>query len=144
MKQFDSIKGLQEYLSGSPENTPETAYEAKLDVTDIAGVDVMLCIAKKYVSLDLSGLTEIPREAFAKTPYLTGVTLPDSVTSIGDNAFEDCKSLASINIPDRVTCIGNKAFSGCTGLASITIGKSAEGSGTYTRENGESKKWTKQ
>jgi len=119
MEQFNSIKDLQNYLSGKPENTPETAYEVKLDVPDIAGIDIMLCIAKKYVSLDFSCLTEIPQDAFAKIPYLTGVTLPDSVTSIGVGAFEGCTSLASVTIPNSVTSIVMGAFSGCTSLTSI-------------------------
>ena len=36
---------------------------------------------------------------------LTSVTIPDSVTSIGD-AFYDCASLTSVTIPDSVTSIG--------------------------------------
>ena len=52
---------------------------------------------------------------------LTSVTIPNSVTSIGDCAFSDCIGLTSIAIPNSVTSIGNYAFSGCTGLTSITI-----------------------
>ena len=34
---------------------------------------------------------------------ITHITLPDSVTSIGDLAFYECSSLESIDIPDGVT-----------------------------------------
>ena len=49
------------------------------------------------------------------------ITIPDSVTEIGDYAFSGCSGLTSITIPDSVTEIEAFAFSGCTGLTSITI-----------------------
>jgi hypothetical protein len=48
------------------------------------------------------------------------VTIPNSVTSIGDEAFSYCTGLTSITIPNRVTSIGRDAFFGCTGLTSVT------------------------
>jgi hypothetical protein len=59
--------------------------------------------------------------AFYDCAFLTSVTIPDSVTSIGDYAFYGCTSLASVTIPDSVTSIGNSAFSGCSSLTSIII-----------------------
>ena len=49
------------------------------------------------------------------------VTIPDSVTSIGDSAFSDCSGLTSMTIPEGVTNIGNHAFRGCRGLTSVMI-----------------------
>jgi len=44
---------------------------------------------------------------------LTSVTIPNSVTNIGDYAFTDCTSLTNLTIGNSVTSIGAIAFSGC-------------------------------
>ena len=49
----------------------------------------------------------------------TSLTIPNSVTSIGNNAFFYCRGLTSITIPNSVTSIGNDAFGECRGLTSI-------------------------
>jgi len=56
--------------------------------------------------------------------------IPNSVKSIG--SFSDCSSLTSVTIPDSVTSIGNFAFSGCSSLTSVTIGKSVTNIGGQT------------
>lgn len=48
------------------------------------------------------------------------VTIPNSITSIGEKAFSDCSDLISVTFPKSITSIGEKAFSGCTKLNSIT------------------------
>ena len=42
---------------------------------------------------------------------LISVTIPNSVTDIGQDAFLFCSGLISVNIPNSVTSIGNYAFS---------------------------------
>ena len=53
---------------------------------------------------------------------MTSITIPNSVTSIGDYAFRGCTGLTSITIPNSVTSIGDYAFYGCTKLLNLTIG----------------------
>ena len=65
-------------------------------------------------------VTEIGNRAFIDT-NITSVTIPSSVTRIGDWAFERCFSLTSINIPSSVTFIGEEAFLSCFGLTNITV-----------------------
>ena len=55
---------------------------------------------------------------FTDCTGLTSVTIPNSVTSIGNYAFYDCTGLTSVTIPDSVTSIGDGAFLDCTGLTS--------------------------
>jgi hypothetical protein len=52
---------------------------------------------------------------------LTSITIPNSVTSIGDMAFMSCDNLTSITIPNSVTSIGKWAFAGCDKLKKIYI-----------------------
>ena len=52
---------------------------------------------------------------------LKSITLPSSVTAIGESAFRWCSSLESITIPSSVTAIGWRAFECCKALTSVTF-----------------------
>ena len=52
---------------------------------------------------------------------LLHVSIPNSVTSIGDNAFSGCYALQSVSIPNSVTSIGYGTFSSCYALQSASI-----------------------
>ncbi|MCD8266573.1 MAG: leucine-rich repeat domain-containing protein [Prevotellaceae bacterium] len=68
-----------------------------------------------------NSVTSIGDDAFYYCNSLTSITIPSSVTSIGISAFMDCTSLTEITIPNSVTSIGFQAFCDCTSLTSITI-----------------------
>ena len=71
-----------------------------------------------------NGVTSIGDGAFADCSFLTSITIPESVTSIGKNAFSawfSSSSLTSITIPNSVTSIGEYAFYGCFSLATVTL-----------------------
>jgi len=70
----------------------------------------------------------IRRFAFDGCKGLIGVTIPNSVESIGESAFRGCTSLTSLTIPNSVTSIGECAFD-CINLSSVTF------QGTIAEEN---------
>ncbi len=51
---------------------------------------------------------------------ITSLTIPNSVTSIGDRVFEDCTDLTSVTIGESVEDIGGGAFSNCISLENVT------------------------
>jgi len=66
-------------------------------------------------------VTSIADNAFYNST-LTSVTIPISVTSIGNSAFAYCYGLTNIIIPNSVTSIGNTAFEYDYYLTSVTVG----------------------
>ncbi|MEE3416186.1 MAG: leucine-rich repeat domain-containing protein [Prevotella sp.] len=67
------------------------------------------------------GLMSIPQGMCAENANLTSITIPGSVTCIGDLAFDHCSSLSSVTIPQTVTDIQPNAFYYCTSLTSISF-----------------------
>ena len=76
-------------------------------------------------------VTSIGERAFDGCSSLTSRTIGNGVISIGEKAFDGCSSLTSITIPDGVTSIGSHAFYGCSSLTSITIPDGVTSIGSY-------------
>ena len=74
---------------------------------------------KEYVVRE--GTEVICDYAFCWCKSLQNITIPNSVTSIGDRVFICCRSLQSVTIPNSVTSIGDEAFCSCRSLQSVTI-----------------------
>ena len=77
-----------------------------------------------------NSVTTIGDYAFHKCMSLFSVTIGNNVTSIGDYAFYLCANLTSITLPDCVTSIGDYAFYQCS-QANITLGNSVTNIGDY-------------
>ena len=154
LRKFDSVQGLNEavqgaqisfmglaYDNGTPvmENkvvTPTPANDeiwytsSDGNVIEIyeSGFEPLEVVSNTYNGgkgvIKLSGELTTFDYGFAEINTLTSVTIPDSVTTIGDEAFRSCSSLVSITIPESVTSIGDAAFNSCSSLVSITIPES--------------------
>jgi hypothetical protein len=79
-----------------------------------------LCTSLTGVTIPNS-VTSIGGYAFAGCDNLTSVTIPNSVTTILEGTFVNCRRFTSIIIPNSVTSIGEGAFASCTSLTSVTF-----------------------
>ena len=77
-----------------------------------------LCEQILYIVIE-DGITSICDYAFEGTTQLKGISIPDSVTSIGESAFER-SSLTQIELHDGITYIGRSAFE-WSGLEEVTV-----------------------
>ena len=67
-----------------------------------------------------STVTSIGNAAFANNP-MTSITIPNSIKTIGAQAFVSCENLTSLVIPASVTNMYTDSFLGCSALTSISV-----------------------
>jgi len=73
-------------------------------------------------SITLPGsVTTIGEGAFWGCDGLTEVEIPDSVTNLGDCVFMECENLTTAKVPSGLTNIPRRTFSGCVKLANFTL-----------------------
>ncbi|NLD26974.1 MAG: leucine-rich repeat protein, partial [Acholeplasmataceae bacterium] len=88
-----------------------------LIITGYLGSKSNLVIPEKIFDKVVSGIAD---SAFADVDFLKTVTIPFTVTTIGEEAFAN-SSIQEITLPDTLTEIGKSAFAGCTGLTELSI-----------------------
>ena len=75
--------------------------------------------------LDGYDVMEIRYSAF-KNSGITSLSIPSTVTKIGNEAFRDCLKLTKVSIPASITAdggIAERVFMGCKSLKEVTIAK---------------------
>ena len=118
--------GYVAYYAEKVINAPDGSVEGDFMFGIINGVNTLCGYLGNKTSIVLPesckwGNYAIGNRVFQDRTGLTSVTIPNSVTNIGENAFEYCRSLTSVTIPNSVTGIGKLAFKGCSSLTSVTI-----------------------
>jgi BspA type Leucine rich repeat region (6 copies) len=104
-----------------------TVTNQTVTITGYTGTNLVVAIPS---TIDGLSVTSIGVSAF-KYLAITSVTIPNSVTNVGDSAFSGCSSLTSVTIPNSVTSIGAGAFQVCSKLTSVTIPNSVTSIGNF-------------
>lgn len=75
--------------------------------------------------IHLKKVVAIGDDAFKRTD-IKSVTIPKTVTEIGENAFKSCEKLEKVVLGEKMEVIGEKAFSDCPMLSEIKLPASLE------------------
>lgn len=92
-----------------------------VEITSYYGNAEKLTIPDTLDGRKVTSIGDNRGSVFGLCKSLTSVTIPDSVTAIGNLAFTGCKSLTSITISDSVAQIGVNPFLSCSALKSISV-----------------------
>lgn len=101
-----------------PSGLKYTTSNGQVTITDYTGSAKTLSIPSKINGYPVACINS---NALENCTTLTSITIPGSVTKIGDFAFSGCSSLTSITIPSSVISIGNGVFNHCSSLKGIQV-----------------------
>ena len=108
-----------------PDSTSSLTFVKEGNAYTVTGVgeETIVVIPAEYEGLPVTKIQgHHGTGAFAQKAF-TSVTIPDTITEIGQNTFYGCRQLVTVNIGahSSLTTIGNNAFSACSSLKNITI-----------------------
>ena len=67
------------------------------------------------------GIEDIKPLAFYGFTAMSSLTLPSTVTKLGDYAFYACSGLTEVKLPEGLEDIGRGVFDGCTALTTLSL-----------------------
>ena len=100
----------------------DLVYEIRGDAVTIIGCDTAASGDLTIPSeIEERPVTTIAFEAFMNCGSLTGVVIPEGISSINRGTFAHCRSLRFVVIPESVTSIREGAFAYCSSLVSADL-----------------------
>ncbi len=124
---FLKCSGLSNVIVGGESETVigEKAFSSCTNLTTatLGNVSSIGANAFEYAGvtkIDLSSVKVIEKNAFLNANALTSVTLGKDLISIGNTAFKG-SGLEEVTVPGSVTTLGNQAFMNCTSLKKAEI-----------------------
>ena len=106
------------------------------DTNKTATIDSVTIVSEKTQKFDIPAYFEVEKDGVVTTYTVTAIkdnafnnnkkvfgvlTIPDTVTSIGNSAFSGTYILGELVIPESVETIGENAFYNCFGLTKVTL-----------------------
>lgn len=114
------VVGIDHFYYNADKDNPKTAKTVIIS----EGIEYIgdYAFSESYIETVIisNTITCIERKAFYKCTSLTEITIPESVTEIGDSAFEECENLVTANILGNV--VGSRMFKGCDNLTMVNLG----------------------
>lgn len=122
-----------------PESTASLTYEKEGNAYTVTGVgeETIVIIPSEYEGLPVTKIQGHHGTGAFAQKAITSVTIPDTITEIGQNTFYGCRELTEVKFGSEssLTTIGNNAFSACSSLKNITIPKGVISIGDATFNN---------
>lgn len=110
---------------------PETVRHDKTDYT-VTTVQDNAFSGNDITSISLPNTVSVMGDAcFGSCSKLVSATLPAGLTSLGSNSFSFCYSLESVTLPDGLTSLGSSCFEGCSKLKSVVLPGGVTTLGSY-------------
>ena len=94
----------------------------------------LLTTVKLYADVKIDGVSLktriIKNGIFAGSP-IQRITIPSTVTKIGDGCFKNCNSLMRVDLPENLITLGEGCFENCESLYEIAIPEATATLGDY-------------
>jgi len=124
---FSTLPELSKVIVGQPKLSPASITVAPGAFKGSSKLDSLILNCNLQITNYITSVT---------SPFssISGLTIGDKVSSIGNSAFSGCTNLINISVSNAVTSIGNNAFTGCTSVTDFTLGSSVTqlGTGVFT------------